>query len=317
MRPIRRPAGLAVVLLGLAAAVVPLAGQAPTKLELIPIYPGASRQPSKEAEEGVGAMPSSAVRIYTVKAGLEDVARFYQQRLQARELQTDADQERAAEEEKLAAGQPSPVWFTVEPASLTPAARAVYQRNRTQWRPGEWLLSAGFDWVVKPSADEEVKFTVQLHDMEEFEILDPQYHNETQIEFLVQGSMPAAVATSTRAPQPGPPMAAPRESELGVPLYPGARFDGQVSAGMSQMDNEGTFYVFTSTDSPQQVTAFYQTRTGRKGITNEGGTLIAVKGEGLFPDLGVTIQPNAPELLLGRYPPSVKTVLTIRKRKQK
>src|SRR5262249_29565550 len=100
-----------------------------------------------------------------------------------------------------------------------------------------------------------------------------------------------------RATQPGPAMSAPPESELGVPLYPKAQFDGRSSADLSQMDKGGTYYVYTSTDTPQLVTAFYQTRTGKKGITNEGGTLIAVKGEGPFPDLGVTIQPNA-----GTYP---------------
>jgi len=339
MSPIRR-AGLSALLLGLAAASVPLWAQAPKTLEQVPVYPGAARQPAKEAEEaepsptptpGMDAMMSETVRIYTVNAGLEDVTRFYQQRLQAREIRTDADRDRVVpESEKLAVGQTSTVWLEVTPANLNPdafgerasgnrsaaqlaaAARAVYQRTRpTPFRPNEWLLSATLDWEVKASASQDLKFTIALHDTEDFAILEPSYHNETQIEFTVQVWRAAAAEAAPQGRPSAAPMGAPAESELGVPLYPGARFDGQMSAALSASDPGGNYYVYTSADPPQQIATFYQARTGKRGTTTEGGTLIAVKGEGLFPDLGVTVQPNT-----GTYPPNVKTMLTIRKRKQ-
>ncbi len=109
---------------------------------------------------------------------------------------------------------------------------------------------------------------------------------------------------------PPAPMAAPSAADLGVPLYPGARFDGQMSASMSGMGDNANYYVYTSADAPALVTSFYESKTGKKGTTNEAGTLIAVVGEGLFPDLGITIQPNP-----GSYPPEVKSIITVRKKK--
>jgi hypothetical protein len=46
----------------------------------------------------------------------------------------------------------------------------------------------------------------------------------------------------------------------------------------------------------------YERQTGKKGIRNEGGWSIAVKGSSLFPELGIMVQPNA-----GTHPPAVKT----------
>ena len=199
-----------------------------------------------------------------------------------------------------------------DPAQLAAALRAVYARKRTPLRPDTWLESAEFWWAAIPPNGQRLQFMLSLEDVEGFEIQEPSYHHETEIVINLQqeGLGGAEEAEEPEEGAPPTPMAAPRESDLGVPLYPGARFDGRVSAQMSASDEEADYYVYTSTDAPQQVTAFYQTRTGRKGITTEGGTLIAVKGEGLFPDLGVTVQPNA-----GTYPAPVKTMLTIRKKR--
>lgn len=120
----------------------------------------------------------------------------------------------------------------------------------------------------------------------------------------------SAVLAPLPCQNPPAPMAPPSAADLGVPLYPGATFDGQMSAAMSGMGDNANYYVYTTADAPAQVTAFYETKTGKKGTTNEAGTLIVVRGEGLFPDLGVTIQPNP-----GTYPAAVKTMITIRKKK--
>ena len=38
--------------------------------------------------------------------------------------------------------------------------------------------------------------------------------------------------------------------------------------------------------------------------------MIVLRGEGLFPDLGVTVQPN-----VGTFAPPVRTMITVRKRR--
>ena len=68
------------------------------------------------------------------------------------------------------------------------------------------------------------------------------------------------------------------------------------------------YFVYTTVDLPEKVAAFYERETGKKGLRNEGGWLIAVKGSGLFPELGVAVQPN-----VGTYPSAVKTMITVRR----
>lgn len=119
-------------LLGINAAFVPLVGQTPTKLEQIPVYAGAARQPALEAEAaeslaaptpGVYALVSKTVRIYRVNAGLEDVVRFYQQRLHSWEIRTDQDRDRKmAEEEHVPVGQATSVSLEASVVDLSPEA---------------------------------------------------------------------------------------------------------------------------------------------------------------------------------------------------
>lgn len=318
------------VVLGFGTASAPLLGQAPRNLDQVPLYPGAVRQPDREAELVSPGEVSRTVWVYRVKAPIEDVVRFYLPRLQAHEIRTDADRERANDAmERLAPGQATAITLEFEPVDLSPdafaelaaggdrsaaqlaaATRAAYAKDRTPFRPDTWIASATFAWAARPDADRRLMFDLSLEDVEAWEIRETTYHHQTEIAINFQQEGPVAAMEQPAEQPPAAPMAAPSESALGVPLYPGAKFDGRVSAQMSASDEEGIYYVYTSTDTPQQVTTFYQARTGKKGITNEGGTMIAVKGEGLFPELGVTIQPN-----MGTYPPTVKTMLAIRKRR--
>lgn len=288
-----RAAVLSALLPAFSSSVAPLLCQAPTELAQIPIYAGASRQPDREAEEAPSGLQGRTTRVYRVRTPIEDVVRFYQQRLQAQELRTDADRARtAAAAEQLAPGR---------------ATAVVLQLDRSE--DTKRVTSATFDWEYRPNADRHLQFDLSLEDVEPEEGQESSPH-QTEIVIQVQDDGPVAAEEEPKAQAPAAPMAAPTEGDLGVPLYPGARFDGRMSGQMSASDEEANYYVYTSADTPQQVATFYQTRTGKKGLTTEGGVLIAVRGEGLFPELGITVQPNA-----GTYPPSVKTMLTIRKRR--
>ncbi len=110
----------------------------------------------------------------------------------------------------------------------------------------------------------------------------------------------------------------PTEAKLGVPIYPGARFDPEMSASFhGQQEGEGVVsdtFVFFSGDAPAKVAEFYARKTGKKGqgSLGSGGLLFAVRGGGFFPDLGVTVQPNAfPE----GWRKSLATTISIRKKR--
>ena len=83
----------------------------------------------------------------------------------------------------------------------------------------------------------------------------------------------------------------PTEKELGVPLYPGARYDARSSAGMSMGDQRG--YVFITDDAMAKVVKFYEAKLGKKAQGAEDtGYMIALAGKGLVPDEGLAVQPN-------------------------
>jgi hypothetical protein len=314
-------------LLAAGVTVAPLPGQTPTTPDRIPIYPGATRQAEREAE--VYGAPGPGQRIYRVRAPIEDVVRFYQQRLQAREIRSEDEADRARDAyPQIPAGKTSGAVMRLDPEDLTPAHfaetaqegenpaqlaaawRAAYTQKRTPFRPNTWIHAADFEWGAVPSAGQVMEFYLTLEDVGAWQIREPSYFHETEISINVQGTGPVAEEREEEEEAPAAPMAAPSAAELGVPLYPGAKFDGRISAEMSRSDEEANYYVYSSTDTPEQVTAFYRTRTGKAGITTPGGVMFAVRGGGLFPDLAVTVQPNA-----GTFPAPAKTMLTIRKKR--
>lgn len=102
------------------------------------------------------------------------------------------------------------------------------------------------------------------------------------------------------------PVPEPPAAQLGVPKYPGARYDAQMSSQLSSSDR--WFYVYTTTDALQRVVAFYERSTGKKGQPAPDGVsiAIAVKGTMPWPELGVMVQPRLPQ-----YPASVKAVISV------
>ena len=89
----------------------------------------------------------------------------------------------------------------------------------------------------------------------------------------------------------GTPQRPVTEAELGVPIYPGAK---QQEGAMQITSEEGSMhtYVFKTSDSPQQVMAFYRERLGTEAAsyveTPEGGMITSSKGkkEGFWITIG-------------------------------
>lgn len=104
-----------------------------------------------------------------------------------------------------------------------------------------------------------------------------------------------------------PALPAPTETELGVPVYPGARFDGDVSGGMTQSDQK--VWVYYSDDAPAKVVAFYQQKTGKKANEwDKDKFLIGLKGNPVMPEHGLTIETLAGNPL---FAGKGKTVITV------
>lgn len=320
---------LPVVVAGFVLVCAPLGAQTPIKVEQIPVYAGAVRQADREAEES-SYEEAITVRVYRVSAAVEDVVRFYQQRLSAREVRAEEDREQAYAD-NVRVGQVSPVVFQVDPVDLSPdawadqaegsgrtaqqyaaAVRAAYAKGRTPFRPDTWLLGAYFEWASRESEDRGTNLSLQVQDVSDVGILDPSYHNVVELTIWLRpwGELGWVAEEEEEEPALAMPLAAPSEAELGVPLYPGAQFNGALSGELSASDEEANYYVYRSTDAVATVVSFYRQRTGKQGIENEGGVLIAVRGQGLFPDLAVTVQPN-----VGTLPATVKTIITVRKRR--
>ena len=55
----------------------------------------------------------------------------------------------------------------------------------------------------------------------------------------------------------------PAEKDLGVPVYPGAKFDPEASASMS-FGSDTMYYVYSFKEAPTEVVSFYEEKTGKK-----------------------------------------------------
>lgn len=120
-------------------------------------------------------------------------------------------------------------------------------------------------------------------------------------------ALPAQEGMSRNAP-PGP-LTQPTDQEMGVATYPGAKFDGQASAGMSQGDTY--FWIYTTTDPIEKVVAFYKEKT-RSAPAELGGSFLFTLKKGkseMFPALGVMVEKNT------MFPGPAKSVVTVTKAK--
>lgn len=91
-----------------------------------------------------------------------------------------------------------------------------------------------------------------------------------------------SISTPTGKIKVGTPQAPVTEAALGVPLYPGAK---QQEGALEITGEEGSMhtYIFKTSDSPQQVMAFYRERLGTEAAsyveTPEGGMITSAKGK--------------------------------------
>ena len=107
----------------------------------------------------------------------------------------------------------------------------------------------------------------------------------------VDRSGQVSISTPTGKVTVGAPQRPVTEAELGVPLYPGAK---QQEGALQIAGEEGSMhtYVFKTSDSQQQVMAFYRERLGTEAAsyveTPEGGMITSSKGkkEGFWITIG-------------------------------
>ena len=320
-----------------AACVVPgdlAVAQVPLSLDKIPVFPGAVRDVEAEREAAAEdretrarAAPGLAQgrreeHVYRVEASVEAVVRFYVERLKPREIRTVEEHGAWSNgTEALRPGQTSPLIVEVSVLDFREMSeerdedekliRARYERARPPYEPGVWLDGANFQWVHTVADGSQLHFAVDVDDAwENHPPGDPRYRNRTSLLISLEVSPPPAAEGVIPEPEevPAAPLAPPSEAELGVPVYPGARFDPQMSGQLSS-SGDARYFVYTSSDEPAKVLSFYERQTGKKAaIQSERGHLIAVRGAAPWPALGVSIEPN-----LGLYPVAVRTVITIRK----
>lgn len=310
-----------------------LAAGPPRSEKEIPVYPGAVRDLTAEKEilseyseydvELKNTWRSVTVKVYTAKSIIDEVCKFYINKLGAKPgtpLEDPAS---------LKPGAFYPPWYELdfygadifedqyERDTLIQDGKWVKSAfaKRPQWKKGAWLCQAWFEWNVTLNNGDLARYSVLLEDVGydsrkkidfkttriRIEIIVTK--SEAALEEEEDEAMDEAVAAKARQLAKNPPTA----QTLGLPIYPGSVFNPELSAGMS-LDGDYQYYVYLSNDPPAKVVAFYEQRLGKKADSNEGGYLIALKGKLPVPDEGLAIQPN---MLFGG---TAKTVITVQKR---
>jgi hypothetical protein len=314
----------------LAPAAGARAADAPRSQDAVPVFKGATRDEaaerelrSQEGDTGTRGAPRarSTVRVYRSTSAPEEVFAFYRKALGAR-----AESGQPEEGAPPAPGRTTPVVFSVQlhdPAdfedrrehgilvTLGPAAKAAFEKGgRRPIQDGRFLREGQFSWAAGSAAGRETGFLLNVLDDSVREVEDPgtgqvrrQIRIGTRIELRVDEglseSAERALAEEEREADLDRVHAAkarelrtrpPTEKDLGVPVYPGARFDPELSAGLT-MDNDDRVWVFFSDDPPAKVLAFYEQRTGKKSTAaDKGKHLIALRGASLLPEHGVSIE---------------------------
>ncbi|HEX3044426.1 MAG TPA: hypothetical protein VHY08_06705 [Bacillota bacterium] len=319
------------ILFLLVMPTVVLASVTPRSEKEIPIYPGsvrdqaaekeALRQDTEYSKDIIKTWRSNTVKVYTVKAIINEVAGFYIQKLAAKEGAPDNFVPKP--------GAVLPPWYELscyEPDIFKDQyddkdklfydgkwVKSVFSQ-RKQWSKNEWLSNIRFEWNIVLSNGDMAQYSVLVED-EGYDAWKKVIFNTTRItvRILVTKSREALTdeqdqemdrETEEKTSQFA--KNTPSQKTLGVPIYPGSVFDPENSAGMS-LDGEYQYYIYLSNDPPSKVLAFYEQRLGKKAISNEGGYIIALKGQLPIPEEGLTIQPNT------MFGGKAKTVITVQK----
>ncbi|HEX7714118.1 MAG TPA: hypothetical protein VF531_08850 [Bacillota bacterium] len=245
---------------------------------------------------------SKSNKVYSTNSPVEDVFRFYLQKLGAESNVT------RIELEQLFPGKSTPVEYEVifyesefrdlvEPNSGTVIRSGKMVRNslasRQPYQPEKWIKEATFLWEVREENEDLTGYAVIIYD-KSFSEDYKTYKTKTWIVVTRQtyqseeDSMNQKIDEDSAATLKT--MKQPTERELGAPIYPGSIFNKEASAGMSL--NEDQYYIFLSNDLPEKVASFYQQKLGKQALNNQGKYLIALKGNLPWPDNAISIEPN-------------------------
>lgn len=290
-------------------------GAAPLNEKEIPVYPGAVRDQAAEEEirrdyeeYRFDYWEMKTIRVYTVKALIDDVCRYYIDQLKAKPGEAIDDPY------ALASGEVYGPWYELgfwhetifetqyEYDTLLNDGEWVKEAfaKRPQWKKGSWLNMASFEWNASLESGDVAQYNVILEDVGFDSRKGVDYRStRIRIQVLVSPSLEAieeeedwamdqAVAAKAEQFRKNPPT----EKLLGVPLYPGAVFSPELSAGMS-LSEEYHIYVYFSNDPLDQIVDFYRKRLGKEPHSSgDLGYMFALKGTLPIPEEGLAIQPN-------------------------
>lgn len=304
---------------------------APRTVQEIPVYAGAVRDQAAEAEileqyeeftDG-SRYRSRTVRVYKAKALIDQVCKFYIDKLGAKpgaswEDPSDLEPGRAsAVRYELGFYDDSIFQDQHEYDVLLWDGKWVRSacEKRPQWEKGRWLNQVWFEWRIMLHNGDLATYTVLLED-EGFDsskkidfqstrigIVEEVEKSEEAMDEEWDEEMDRQVEEKARQLAKNPPT----EKTLGVPFYPGWIFSPEISAGMSLSD-DFQIYVFFSNDTSDKVVDFYRQRLNTEPSSSEWGYLFALKGQLPIPDEGLSIQQNQ---LFVDFPPTMISVQKI------
>ncbi len=300
-----------------------LIAQTPKSEKEIPIYSGAKRDANRETE--LESLGSDGRKVYRVGVSTEDVFNFYLQKIGGKEGMMDIDPM------GIKPGAVSQVWYTVEyykdeeftdyfiERDVMHPGKWMKQKlieNRKPHTPGKWIVHAFFNWYKMESSNDLTEFYIIIHDESFGEQTEKKYKTSTEIQILAstgkseqamreenEEEMEKQTSELSKSLRSKPPT----EKELGVPVYPGSKFDADATAGMSA-GNDYAIYIYLTIDQPSKVAAFYEQQLKIKPVeVGKDQYMIPLKGKMPMPDEGISIQPN---MMFGG---DAKTVISIQK----
>lgn len=296
----------------------------PKNEQQIPLYPGATPDTGlqeqathdyAEIHEGEPHIRSVSIKVYSAKALPDEVCRFYINKLGATEGFPNM--------------YPAKPWYETSYFSHS-VFEDQYHRDlkihdgkwwksvlsqRPQWEKGEWLEAAFFEWEVIQNNGDLARFNVSVEDYSidnenktsvaktVITTIVSVEKSEEAIDNEADEEMQEAYEEALAYFNANPPTAA----DLRISFYPGWEFLAKPSAEMSA-GGDYYYYVFSTTDTPEKVLAFYEQKSGKKANgDSEYGYIIPLRGNLPVPDEGLTIQKNT------MFGGGAKTVVTIQK----
>lgn len=314
------------------------ASRSPATIAEMPVYPGSApdafgRDRAREEIGNGNAPPPVESAYYLSGDSVEQIFAFYRDRLDATRI--DEGNIRVARKPGEAL---SPAWrfYAFDGPDFASGhdaeGRVTYDGNwikkalaeKRKLVDGAYLKRATFQWSYIDPASRPQMLSIEIVDQsfDSFRGEDGRpdalpkgkqlYRQRTAIAF-VREALPSqadaeaernardeagsnAIRSQASAMAANPPSAA----ELGVPLYPGAAFNPQASAGMS-MGGDMRMWIFSTDDDPAKVIAFYEKATGKKRTSLGKSLRIVIEGEGFFPKRFVSVEPNKGLKDSGKY----------------